>query len=450
MRTSLFAIAALACASQKGVPSDTGTTEALKGPLAGIAVAAGPDLSGDGLADVLISAPHTKGNGAVYLLSGATSGALGPGDAAATLMASAKGDLGPTVEVCSDLDGDGSLDVLVGSPDSRSGKGGAWLLRGPWTGEQTTEATDLVPGNALESRTGYAIGCGGDQDGDGLGDATLAGPDTEGFGSAELGGTVYYYRGVSSGTPDLVGSLGTTFSDSRMGYYRSLVAHTDFNGDGLADLAVGASGADKLHLVWGPFDGTDDTNASAVTYDGEPGEGTGHALAAGDLDGDGAPELIAGAPKAAGSSGAVWTFEPSEDEDGGRLVGWAHRYETYAAAGSAGFSVAFAGDLDGDGIGDLLVGAPDDSRAAEGAGAVYVLLGPPTGDLEDAVAVIRGDAEGARLGWSVAASDLNADGLADIVAGAPERNKGRGAAYVLLSPLSGEISAEAASATFQP
>jgi hypothetical protein len=157
----------------------------------------------------------------------------------------------------------------------------------------------------------------------------------------------------------------------------------------------------------------------------------GYSLATGDLDGDGADELIVGAPGLAGASGSahtggVYIFRA---DDVGALTGGvaAPQFAARTLAGTAGlgrFGTAIAaGDFDGDGIDDLAVGAPGTGDGHElSSGEVLVYFGgarlPGGGGTEPDV-VITGERPGARLGTFLLAADLNADGAAELLVSAP-------------------------------
>jgi hypothetical protein len=140
------------------------------------------------------------------------------------------------------------------------------------------------------------------------------------------------------------------------------------------------------------------------------GTGFGSAVAVpGDVDGDGVPDLLVGAPLALGGAGRVVLLSGA---DGAVLLDLPG-----AAAGQAlGTSVDGAGDVDGDGIPDLIAGAPGDSTAASGAGAAFLFAGADGSVLR----VLLGDAAFDRLGQSVAGlGDTDGDGVPDVAVGAP-------------------------------
>jgi hypothetical protein len=123
-------------------------------------------------------------------------------------------------------------------------------------------------------------------------------------------------------------------------------------------------------------------------------------------------------------------------------------------ADAAGTSVSGAGDVDGDGHDDLLVGAPYNDEAASFAGAAYLVLGPVTGrlDLALADATFRGEGDSVCAGFSVSgAGDVDGEGHDDLLIGAysdDEGGKTAGAAYLVLAPVAGTLDLSRANATF--
>ena len=171
------------------------------------------------------------------------------------------------------------------------------------------------------------------------------------------------------------------------------------------------------------------------------GDVVGRVLAsAGDVDGDGHDDLLVGAPEAdvtsSGLEGAAWLVlgpvsgtEMLSDADA-RLDG-----DDFAAAGT---SLASAGDMDGDGFGDFMIGAPSDSADGTWAGTAYLIYGPVTGTHKLADETHRLDLSGTWdfLGSSVAnAGDTDGDGITDLLVGAYRDDDGgtdAGAAWLLL------------------
>ena len=337
------------------------------------------DVDGDGLADLLLGA---QGNneaadnaGQAFLVLGASI-TVGPMDtmaADARFVGQAEDDYaGRSVSSAGDVDGDGFDELLVGAHQPYDGTGMAYLFRGPVTGVLDVGSADLaLQGEAEGDRAGAAVAAAGDVDGDGLADLLVGAPKSDSFeinaGIAYLMLGASWGQGVSAlelGQADMH-FLGEALDD---GAGEALAAAGDMDGDGLGDLLIGASGNDVL------------------------GEGTGQAY------------LVLGASC---SSGARLDLAGAD----AILVGAEARDE-------AGAAVAGLGDVDGDGWPDLLVGAPQDSYSSAGeTGYAALIYGPVTGvlDLSLAAAFVE---DGYSVGAAVAAAgDVDGDGLRDLLVG---------------------------------
>lgn len=197
---------------------------------------------------------------------------------------------------------------------------------------------------------------------------------------------------------------------------------TDFNGDGYSDMVIGAPGnagsIGQAVLYLGAPGATYSGAISGTMSRGAAGDGFGTSVAAGgDFNGDGFSDLLIGAPgnDATGTDAgrayiyfgaAVATFLGDPD-----VV-----LSISSASAHFGQSVAFAGDVNGDGYSDVVVGAPDNDVAGLNSGRAYVYFGGTSGGLDISDEVFSSDAIGARIGSDVAsAGDLDGDGFADIV-----------------------------------
>ena len=244
----------------------------------------------------------------------------------------------------------------------------------------------------------------------------------------------------------------------QMGLGRA-VAAVDVNGDGVNELVT--SGYDEGEGVW-IFDSArwqnDGLEARDVWLDTptEPYDEFGSNIAVtADLDGNGLPELLFGDPRddrAGSSMGVVYVVE---NPPAGR-----HDVNTVYTAALTGVNhwswvgacVADAGDTDGDGLSEVLVGSED---AANGSGAVFLVRGPVEGDisLADADAVFISEYHRSASGCPLAGGgDADGDGLDDFLIGARRSYYGKGAAYLMLGrshPVGVATMADAAHARFQ-
>ncbi len=211
----------------------------------------------------------------------------------------------------------------------------------------------------------------------------------------------------------------------------------DANGDGVEDVLVGAYGIATAALHLGPHVTSGLLAAGHALVVGADGDETGRGVLLLDLDLDGVDEVVVGQPAGAGEIGVYWgpvNGELEFQEADAWIVGEAED----AAAGTA---LASAGDADGDGLADLLIGASRDSTAHTHGGSVSLVLGPPSdGSLSDAHARWNGTDAYHNVGSAIASGDLDGDGNSDAVLGA--HGDGLigyygGAVYVDLGPTTG-------------
>ncbi len=235
----------------------------------------------------------------------------------------------------------------------------------------------------------------------------------------------------------------------------SVAGAGDVNGDGLADLIVGAnlsdptagSNAGRSYVVFGKGSSTAvelsavATGALGFVINGQCtlDQSAISVASAGDVNGDGLADLIVGAPNSdpgaparadAGRSYVVFGTTASTDINLSAVAGGTGGFviNGQGVSDNSGWSVAGAGDVNGDGLADLMVGAPNsDPTAGANAGRSYVVFGKASSTAIDLSAVaagtggfvMNGGASGDNSGWSVAsAGDINGDGLADLIVGA--------------------------------
>jgi hypothetical protein len=237
----------------------------------------------------------------------------------------------------------------------------------------------------------------------------------------------------------------------------------DLDGDGLPELAIGAPQASgeltrqgRVGLLSAACPEASTLDEARSLHWGEAaGDEAGAALAgAGDTDGDGLPELLVGVPGARGTGlygGSAYLLAGAEAGSFSLADAWAI-LRGASAGDQAGASLAAAGDVDGDGYDDVLVGAPGEASAGDRGGAAYLLTGPLRGELElsDAWLTIYGDGAEDQAGSALAAGfDLDGDGGPDLAVGAPGAStawSGAGSVTLFLSPEAGVLSLSEGSA----
>ncbi len=361
---------------------------------AGYAVSGTGDIDDDGFDDILIGAPGSgaddSASGIAYLVHGPVTGESSLSIADAAYSGEQPSDwAGAAVHGGGDVNGDGVADVLVGAPQENSGgdhSGAAYLLLGPATGEHELSSADAkLTGEGYYSSAGHSVSIVGDTNGDGMDDVLVGAP----FYTPEGGytGCVYVALGPVTGTQALssVDAVLSGVSEHTAAGY-SLSQLGDMNGDGLDDILVGTWLADynddtdyAAHIVHGPVSGSHSLSESNVSISG----GTDFELSyyrvagAGDVNGDGTPDVLVGV--------AYENFDYEYTSRAhvllGPLSGTHSLPEADARLASdddddaAGRKASSAGDLDGDGLDDILVGASGDDEGDAGAGAVYVFLG---------------------------------------------------------------------------
>ena len=364
---------------------------------------------------------------------------------------------GGAVALMADVSGDGVVDIAVGASgddDGATGAGAVYIVRGTRTGAQAlASANGKIVGESSNDQAGKAVAGLGDVDGDGVGDLVLGAPFNNAGGTDR--GAAYLVLGPVTGTLDMsVDSALKMTGATDLDYAgRAVAAGGDVDGDGVIDLIVGARGSDlggasggAVYIVASDHVGRLRLNAADAVLVGEAaGDLAGDAVAGGrDLDGDGLNDVAVGArqssPGGSASGGAYLLYGPLSGTID--LADAELTLSGQAANDAAGTSVALTGDVTGDGLPDLLVGATGHDAAGTGAGAAYVFAGGTTGSLSLAAADAKllGRVGGENLGGTAcAAGDTDGDGLADVAVGAEGHNSGRGAVYLYSGPLSGTV-----------
>ncbi len=358
--------------------------------------AAALDLDLDGALDLAAAAPGFDGDdadnlGRVYLYAGPLSGVLGIDDAVATITGVDDGDAaGTQLLALDDADGAGTPGLLVAAPGwddddlIRYNVGALGLWLGPQSGALSANQPDAMLHGYQGGQTLGADGLGlADMDGDGVDDLLVGSPSLY-----EDQGVVFLVHGPLSGTHTIEEAdlrIGGEGAGLRFG--EDVAGGGDHDGDGIADLAVGAPpwrGA--VYLWYGPLDpGMTSDEADLFMEGDELGGRDGEQLRQADFDGDGLSDLLVAGPGRTGDDGST---------GGGRLavlLGGSTGLDPAPvlsvtgdrdgdALGRTGTGLLFT-DLDGDGAAELGYGMPENDDAGSNAGAVGILYGPLAGSL---------------------------------------------------------------------
>ena len=387
-------------------------------------------------------------------------------------IAGERGDkFGSSVSVA-DIDGDGQADILVGAPesdlDSNVRSGAAFGFFGPIGASVTDSSQADVKFKGFDFRAG--IGSAvllRDIDEDGAADVVVSSEKMEVDQNRQGSGLIFVALGPVAATGPSAVDIADRADFRILGSGRNFssgkgMAAGDLNDDGSIDIAIGSPTGHELQrggveILYGPFDGSeidlrdeaDKILVGSVASTGtRRGDGAGASVAVGDLNGDGIDDLVANARSAdvgnienAGETYVV--FGPVEDLEGElkSLADITLQGDTFKDEASE--SSLAVGDLDGDGLNELIVGSmSSDASGNRGAGKVFILKGPVQPGIFTLQAaadiVIEGENTIDTFGSGVGIGDLNGDGMQDLALGASywdpdgsSRDYNSGAVYVM-------------------
>jgi len=398
----------------------------------GRSIAVVGDIDGDGIADLAVGAPFQDGDfdstqrgyglplnvGKVYLVSGASLSEIRRLDDPQFQMVQELlfgGQFGASVAAAGDLNNDGITDILVGVPDhivpvvddSLINAGRAFVFSGS-DGSILFTLDDPTPEEG--ARFGFAVAGIGDVNNDGVPDLVVGVPKKDSPDGLADVGTVYILSGadgsfIRSLNPPSEGGLEAN------GRFGAAVANAgDVDKDGVSDVLIGAPGRGRAFVFSGATGALIFTFVSPVV---ERIPSFGFAVAAGkDLNHDGIPDFVVGAPLQDQLAGAAYLFNGANGKPLRKLQ--ADR-QPFAKFGS---SIALIEDATGDGRPDILVGAPDHTvNGAQNAGEAFIFSGS-NGKLFKTV-TSAAPTPFAGFGYAVSAADTNGDGILETIIGAP-------------------------------
>jgi hypothetical protein len=394
---------------------------------AGEAVAGPGDVNGDGRADVLVGATQADNNdrqasGSAYVVFGKAS--TGTVDLAALggrgfrIDGAADSDFaGDSVAGAGDVNGDGRADVLVGAQgadhNSRLDSGSIYVVFGQ-EGSAVVDLASLggrgfrIDGAAADDGADSSVAGAGDVNADGRPDVLVGATQTDNHAREDSGSAYVVFGQRAPAVVDLaaLGARGFRIDGARAHDWAggSVAGAGDVNGDKRADVLVGAHFADNnardlsgsAYVVFGKAStGTVDLAAlgrRGFRIDGAAHDEAGSVAGAGDVNGDGPADVLVGALWAdnnaradSGSAYVVFGKASTGTVDLAALGPRGFRIDGARSGDQAGGSVAGAGDVNRDGGADLLVGADhSDNNAREFSGSAYVVFGfkpetkPPT------------------------------------------------------------------------
>jgi hypothetical protein len=338
---------------------------------------------------------------------------------------------GAAVNTAGDVNNDGYDDVIIGAPYSDNGQTNEGNVN-VFYGSSDSQGNEFwgMEIDQAEANFGSAVSTAGDVNNDGYDDVIIGAPFFDNGQTNE--GRAYVYHGSASGLSET--PAWTAEADQANASFGAAVSTAgDVNHDGYDDVIVGAPNFDngqtnegRAYVYYGSASGLGAAPARTVESDQAVAKYGYSVSTAGDVNADGYADVIIGA----------FDYDHGQVNEGGAFVyhgsasglgsAPARIVESNQADSSFGVSVSTAGDVNGDGYADVIVGAHFYNNGQEDEGRAYVFHGSASGLGSAPAWVVDGKQEGALLGLSVStAGDMNGDGFAEVVVGAPAWSHGQ-------------------------
>jgi Ca2+-binding RTX toxin-like protein len=439
----------------------------------GDSVSDADDINGDGIDDLIIGAPFASPNGTEYAGQSYVVFGRSSGFAARFNISNLNGSngfvfdgtneldlVGDSVSGAGDINGDGLDDLIIGASEvkvnDKYGVGQSYVVFGRSSGFDASFSRSNLSGgngfiiNGISGLAGFSVSKAGDVNSDGIDDLIIGAPEAAINGNTGVGQiyVVFGNRGGFSASLDLSslnGSNGFIINgiQSTLNSGFSVSGAGDVNDDGIDDLLIGTPPGDESYVVFGRSSGFSSSldlsslNGSNGFALKSMGDSSGRSVSsAGDINGDGLDDLIIGS-----NIGRSYVVFGSSSEFGASLnlssLNGKNGFTIIQSDDEPEKSVSGAGDINGDGLDDLIIGTPYANRST---GRSYVVFGSSSGfgaslnlsSLNGSNGfIVNGSKLDNKIGASVSgAGDINGDGLDDLIIGAPYANL-TGQSYVV-------------------